>query len=111
MSGWIAEECGKIVDDSGAFLGRANSDEDAKNLCADHNADCDAYEARIVALTDEIARLTTILYGKPIAQPEFVVGPLMSVSEFFEMMNELRDSAQVTEATASAELAKDNNEK
>ena len=80
-------------------------------IVANHNADCDAYEARIVALTDEIARLTTILYGKPIAQPEFVVGPLMSVSEFFEMMNELRDSAQVTEAIASADLAKDNNEK
>lgn len=61
-------------------------------------------------LEAEVARLTTILYGKPIAAPEIpevAAGPLMSVSQFFGMLNELRNSAQLHEATASAELAKD----
>jgi len=62
-------------------------------------------------LEAEVARLTTILYGKPMAAPEIpevADGPLMSAPQFFGMLNELRNSAQLHEATASAELAKEN---
>jgi len=61
-------------------------------------------------LEAEVARITTILYGKPMAAPEIpevAAGPLMSVPQFFGMLNELRNSAQLHEATASAELAKE----
>lgn len=42
MPKWIPEECGKIVDKTSAFLGRANSDADAAGFCDSHNADIDA---------------------------------------------------------------------
>lgn len=53
MGRWIAEEFGKITSDTSAFLGRANGDEEARALCKIHNADCDAYEARIAELERE----------------------------------------------------------
>jgi len=58
MPKWKPEECGKITDDTGAFLGRANSDADAGNLCSDHNADIDA-------LTAERDELQAIIVAPP----------------------------------------------
>jgi len=55
MPKWIHEECGKIVDDTGAFLGRANSDADAINLCSDHNAERDELQRRLDAVVAKIS--------------------------------------------------------
>lgn len=62
MPKWIPEECGKIVDDTGAFLGRANSDADATNLCSDHNADINTIQRKLDAVLRVVKR-EDITYG------------------------------------------------
>lgn len=57
MGKWIPDEDGKITDESGAFLGRAVADAFAVLLTGDHNADCDAYEARIAELEAELINM------------------------------------------------------
>lgn len=52
MGEWQKHECGKITDNTGAFLGRANNDEEADALCRFHNADL----AALTAERDELQR-------------------------------------------------------
>ncbi len=61
MARWEPCEYGKVVDEiGGGFISRANSDECAGFFCDAHNADCDAYEARIAELETVLTRETLI---------------------------------------------------